>query len=176
MSCGKYNDEIVVCSRNLSLKYEDEYNQQTNAFVKTALKLNVIEGLKILNRNVMISGELIGPGIQGNKYQLDDYQWRIFDVYDAEKGQYMHLGDRLRLVAELSTISGETFHQVAPIIDNCHQFEYNVSVTEILQMASDKSQLNPKMIREGLVFKSLNNPDLSFKAISPAFSMKFEDG
>lgn len=173
-SFGKYGDEIVVCSRNLSLKYEDEDNQRNNTFVRTAIELNIVEGLKSLNKDIMVSGELIGPGIQGNKYNLDSHQWHIFDVYDCNERRYMHMDDRLRFIGELSTACGNVL-KIAPIIHDAIKFDQDISVDQLIDMAKGFSVLNDKQMREGLVVKNLRDPDLSFKAISPEFLLKYDD-
>ena len=46
------------------------------------------------------------------------------------------------------------------------------SVDNVLQMAEDKSKLNEKTEREGIVFKCIQYPSLSFKAISNRFLLK----
>jgi len=142
--------ETGVCSRNLELKPSDD-----NAFWKVARKYGVLELLS-QKGNYAIQGELMGPGIQGNQEKLEDLDLFVYDIWDIDAQSYLTASDRKEF------LSGTGLKSV-PLWD------FNISVPsdlhEVLAMAEGPS-LNPAVKREGLVFKSLRNPSLSFKAIS----------
>jgi len=151
------NGEFGVCSRNLDLK-EDE----NNTFWKTALATGIREKLAGLVDNIAIQGELVGPKIQGNIYKLDDYKWYVFDIFDIDKGKYLCTGDRRRIVEFLGLLS-------VPIIEEHYNLVDNLET--LLDHANGYSSLNPKQLREGLVYKSVAG---SFKVISNKYLEKSE--
>jgi len=83
--------EFGVCSRNIDLK-EDE----TNSFWKTARKLDLENKLRKfvaeVGEDIAIQGELIGPGIQGNPYNLTEHMFYVFAVYNITNQMYEPVG------------------------------------------------------------------------------------
>ncbi len=159
-SCTMFmrDGEFGVCSRNYQLKPSDH-----NAFWIAARKYRVEE--KLQGMNWAIQGELIGPKIQGNRYGLSDYQWRVFDVYHIDQGEYL---DPVSLIDFCKSLELET----VPHLFKCHTFQ---TMTQMLVAAEDKSVLNPKVEREGLVWKPIKERTdarigrVSFKVISNKF-------
>lgn len=148
--------EVGVCSRNLELK-----ETENNAFWQVARKYRVLE-LLAQEGNYAIQGELIGPGIQGNQEKLDDIDMYVFDVFNIDTQSYLNAWDRYALVDKLKL-------KHVPILG------YNEQAPEDLQAAlkyAEGTSLNPAVNREGVVFKSLRNPALSFKAISNSWLLK----
>lgn len=147
--------EFGVCSRNLDLTRDE-----SNSFWATAIKLQLEERMARLGRNIAIQGELIGPGIQGNRYALDAHQFMLFDVFDIDQFQYLTAAERIAVATELSVLH-------CPILSASASIEN--SVDELLLMAEGPSALPPHPQREGLVYKCTTNPSLSFKVISNKF-------
>lgn len=150
--------EFGVCSRNLELK-EDE----SNTFWKVAREFELEEKLKATNLNIAIQAELVGPKIQGNPYKLSKHLIFVFDVFDIDTYSYLSAESRYELVKSLDLPH-------VPIISSAATISY--STDELLQQAEGKSILNKETEREGLVFKSISNPNTSFKAISNKFLVK----
>jgi RNA ligase (TIGR02306 family) len=165
MTVGILDGEVHVCSRNLSIKLDDI----ENTFVKTALSTNVINALMSYGKNIALSGELIGPGIQGNKYALSAHQWHIFDVYDVDTARYMTPFEREGVLTDLMTMHGLTVKKVPYVTGGSLT---GMTVDELLNHAEGVSALNNKTQREGIVWKCLDDGDLSFKAISNAWLIK----
>lgn len=165
MTVGAMGDEVHVCSRNLSIKLDDT----ENTFVKTAMSTNVISALRSYGKNIALSGELIGPGIQGNKYALTTHQWYIFDVYDVDAARYMTPFEREGVLTDLMTTHGLNVKKVPYVTGGSLN---GMTVDELLKQAEGVSALNPKTQREGIVWKCLDDGDLSFKAISNAWLIK----
>lgn|SRR5574343_63226 len=149
--------EFVVCSRNLSLKLDDE----ENTFIKTAMKYNLEEKLKSIGNSLMIQGELIGPGIQGNPENLEDYEYHIFDIFDPNEFKYISSQERLSLVKEFDL-------KHVPVLHNSITLKELglATIDDILAFAEGPS-LNAKQ-REGVVFKAIDG-SFSFKAISNSY-------
>ena len=153
MSVLWIDGEFHVCSRNLSIKLEDE----NNSMVKVARRYGLQEAMDKLARNIQISGEIIGEGIQGNKYNIKGQDWYVFDVYDINQGRHLTPKERWDLLGSHFANLGQVPHIGTSKI--------GADLESILKAAEGKSLLNPKTEREGLVFKAMDR-DLSWKAIS----------
>ncbi len=150
-----------VCSRNLSLK-----EATTNSFWKVALRYQVRERMELAGlRGVAIQGELIGEGIQKNRYCIRGQDFFVFDIYDAKEGKYV-TGSRRR---EISATLGLKH---VPVISEMGIIHAETTIDDLLVDAEGKSALNPKTEREGIVFKCVEDPAISFKAISNKFLLK----
>lgn len=151
--------EFGVCSRNLNLK-----NIDGNTYWDVAKKYN-LEGLmyKLGMLNMAIQGELVGPGIQGNPYKLNEHKFYMFDIYDIKAGRYLSYTSR--------SIYHKVFGDSVPVIDVVGKTTKPAycNIDELLQYAEGKSALNPNVEREGLVFKS---DKLSFKVVSNKYLLK----
>lgn len=152
-------EETVVCSRNLSLKLDDD----SNSFVRVANESGVLGALKEYGRNLGISGELCGEGIQGNKYNLKGQHWFIFDILDVDRSEYVTYEERQLIINDLIGLGAKL--EQTPLIAAGVTLE-GMTVDGLLQAAEAKSALNIQAEREGLVYKSVERPDVSFKAIS----------
>lgn len=151
---------LGVCSRNYELKTDD----LDNAFVKTAHTECILSKLAAYNLNVALQGELIGPGIQGNSYNLAKPEYYVFDIFDIPSQQYYSPEQRISLCKSLGLKHTPTF---APYLTTG-----KTTVSELLTFAEGQSVLNPKAQREGFVFKNLSDPSKSFKAISNKWLLK----
>lgn len=161
MTVGMVNGEFIVCSRNLNLK-EDE----NNAFWKAARKYDIEKKMKDAGMdNIVFQGELIGPNIQGNIYNLKDYMFVVFDVFDVENQQYLCSDERIYLTESLKL-------DHVPVIYKSFIVGKDTTTDELLQLAEGCSRLNPKQENEGIVFKHKQYTDVSFKAISNKYLLK----
>lgn len=153
--------ENGVCSRNLELKIDVE-----NHFVSTVKKLSIIEKLQNFcvaeNRQIALQGELIGAGIQGNKYKLPETEIRFFNAFDITEQRVLTPFEFVELMKKLELKS-------VPIIDE--SFILHDKIEDYLLQAEGKSVLNPNTEREGIVFRTING-DFLFKAISNRFLLK----
>lgn len=159
MTVFMHDGEFGVCSRNLELKFSE-----SNAFWTAAIKYDIENKLRLIGLNdIAIQGELIGPGIQGNIYNLTNTEFHVFDVYDIRKGEYLSPQLRRDVVAMLQ------LNHVPVIAADVMLPSDNVQ--DILAMAEGKSILNDKQEREGIVFKSVMG-GITFKAISNSYLLK----
>lgn len=147
--------EIHVCSRNIDLK-----GTEGNSFWQMANELDLPNKMKnALLSNIAIQGELIGPGIQGNIYKLTKHKFMVYDIYDVKAGTYLSTLARTRMVKQLGL-------DHAPILNDSLRLTKDTDIQFLLGYAEDKSMLNPKQEREGVVYKCNEDPLVSFKAIS----------
>ena len=150
-----------VCSRNLNL-----YDTEDNTLWKVARRDRIITAIQDSQRNLAIQGEIIGEGIQGNPYKIKGQSFYIFDIYDIDRGLYLTPTER-RDFCKLH----ELLH--VPVIWDDKYLGID-TVEELLSWANDKSRLNPKIDREGLVYKC-NEMQESFKTISNKYLLKQGD-
>lgn len=161
-SCTMYlddEDQLHVCSRNLDLK-----EVAGNSFWNIARLYGVEENMRAFDfKGLAIQGELIGNGIQGNKYGLSGHDFYVFDIYDVRRAAYLNSYERDKIVEALGLRHAPTFE---------HMKLTNETIESLLKMAEGKSVLNQKTEREGLVFKCIEDPSISFKAISNRFLLR----
>jgi len=163
-SCTFYlpvEGDFEVCSRNLSLKRDDN-----NSFWKTAIEKHIADRMQQYELSgYAIQGELVGEGIQGNKYEIKGQEFYVFDIYDTKTGTYLEYKYRISVAWFLGL-------KHCPIIYPSSRVFGGNTVEDILKFAEGKSILNPKAEREGIVYKCIENPSISFKAISNKFLLK----
>ncbi len=154
------NGEFGVCSRNLDLLETED-----NTYWKVARELKIEEKLKELGRNIAIQGELIGEGIQKNRYKIKGHTVRFFNVFDIDKFEKVSRDEFLEIIVDKMGLETVPVHMLPlPLVHD---------VAGLLELAEGKSQLNKDAEREGLVIRSLDNK-ISFKAISNKFLLKNE--
>lgn len=154
----RWEDIVRACSRNLELKLTEE--NADNTFVKLALEFGprIPEGYAF-------QGEVMGPGVQGNRENLKDHKFFVFDIYDINKKKHVDPVSR-RLMCQV-----DGFDHV-PILDDAGKAP--TSVAEALAFVDGLKSINHP-IAEGAVWKSNNDPSFSFKAISNKFLLKEKD-
>ena len=158
MTVFVHGDREGVCSRNWALK-----ETAGNTLWSVARRERLIEKVRQTGRNLALQGELIGEGIQGNAYNIKGQDFRLFDIYDIDRGEYLGPLER-RLFAETHGIKHVPVLATEMVIEEW--------VTGLLTMADGVSTLNPKTNREGLVFKCNTFGGPSFKTISNRWLIK----
>ena len=158
MTCYLIDGEFGVCSRNMDLKRDEN-----NTFWWVAIQEDIEQKLRAYGTdNIAIQGELIGPGIQGNIYNLISHHFKVFDVYDIQEGYYLLPEDRKTFVEAVGL-------KHVPMLGT--HLLVDPDIDSILLAAEGKSLLNPSQEREGVVYKSMNS-QFSFKAISNKYLLK----
>ena len=148
-----YKDgEVGVCSRNLELK-----DDGTSTFWETAKSEGLVEKLIAIGKNIALQGELIGGQIQGNAYKVDKFQFHLYDIFDIDAQQYLTPKDVEGTALQLNI-------RHVPVLEQFTTFD--VRMEDLIAYAEGKSVVGAKPEREGLVFKSLTEPETSFKVVS----------
>ncbi len=154
-------DHFGVCSHTLELCYDEK-----NTFWRIAKEQKIEEKLRAFGRNLALQGELIGPGIEKNKYQLKEHEIRFFSVFNIDSYRYFNpseFNDMMKILG-LSTV---------PILKEYYQIPDTID--QLLAAADDVSMLNKNVIREGLVLRSMNYTErISFKVLSNAYLLKYK--
>lgn len=91
--------QTIVCSRNLTLKPDDE-----SAFWKGAKNSGILDAVKdfvkATGRQIAVQSELVGPGIQKNHENHDDYAAYAFKIYDIDKQKYLPMEEFVSICKE----------------------------------------------------------------------------
>ena len=164
--------EFGLCSRNQWLDDTDE----TNLLVRLSKRLGLPEKLAVIRKRFdfepAIQGEVIGPGIQQNKYARSAVELWVFNVLDVET---YRLVDREKQIEILEYASLQRVPELGSLA-------LSHTVDELVALSVGSSVLNPKIQREGLVFRpAVEQQDLevggrlSFKVINPQFLLKFDE-
>jgi len=148
--------EFGVCSRNLEL-----LETEGNTFWKVARELNLEENMRATGKNISLQGELIGEGIQGNPYKIKGQTVRFFTGFDIDKYKRISFPELIVMLADMGL-------QSVPVLNKEFGFMLPETVEDMLKYAEDKSVLNDKTEREGVVIRSMDGT-ISFKAISNKF-------
>lgn len=167
-SCTMFRDQdtgLHVCSRNLDMAPSDDHKFNGTAYWDIAIDYNMDQVLKDIGTNYAVQGELFGKGIQGNPYNLKKLCYKIFNVWDTSKNQYLAWDDVKLLFYDLGL-----GHMLVPEVGT---ITLNHVVNEILTMANGQSQIS-NVPREGLVFRADPAPGkkVSFKAINKGYNPK----
>lgn len=145
-----YKDGVFgVCSRNLEL-----IETEDNTFWKVARKLDLENILRSYGKNIALQGELMGPGIQGNREQLKDHNFYIFDIWNIDTGMYeyndpKHISETLETVPKLNTA-----------------LPFTKTLEELIADSDIKSMNHD--VAEGIVYKNYEH-QVSFKVINNKF-------
>lgn len=132
--------EFGVCSRNLELKDDGE-----NTYWKMAKKYDLAAKLSSLTgKNMAIQAEVVGPGIQGNRYGLKEHEIKVFNVFDIDTGSYLDSAKAIEIVVGMNL----------PMVDTvyCGPFYPEWTVESLLEMAKGKYPGTDKH-REGIVIR-----------------------
>jgi RNA ligase (TIGR02306 family) len=170
MTCYLIDGEFGVCSRNIDLKETDG-----NAFWAAARKEGIEEKMRACftsrdfatKGDFAIQGELIGPGIQGNIYNLKETEFRVFDVYNISGGFYMMPAIRRHLIDAMGLKHVPVLAAEAKLYDTLGI----QGVDGLLKFAEGKSVIGLKGCeREGVVFKECSDA-ITFKCVSNRYLM-----
>jgi RNA ligase (TIGR02306 family) len=163
MTCYLIEGVFGVCSRNLDLKEEGG-----TTFWEVARREDIETKMKAIDEHwsFAIQGELIGPGIQGNIYNLSKPEFYVFDVYNIQTGEYLKPAARLALIQRMGLNHVPVIHPAWPVTS---------SIQGLLEAAEGQTVLlTSNHEREGIVFKEVNG-GMTFKAISNSYLCKQKD-
>ena len=161
-----FERQFGVCSRNLELKESD-----SNTLWKVANKYGLKAKLVEYGKPIVLQGEIVGPGIQGNRLKLLETDWFIFDIWFPEENRYVRLG-------EMGDICNRLGLKTVPIESTYDSF--NFTIEELLKMSEGKYEGTNNNI-EGKVYRCIIpeysptlNGRLSFKVLNNAYLLKDE--
>ena len=166
--------QVYICSHNVvvfdgtKVKEGGYYKDIENPYMASDKQYNILMSLTdYMNKNkdikwCYLQGETFGKNIQKRDYGLKGTDFRAFTFVDSTRPRY-------------------TYSEMKEILDN-----YNIPTVPILQtgfilpdtcdkllsIAGGKSEIDGGM-REGIVLRSEQNPQFSFKAVDNEFLLKY---
>lgn len=159
--------DFGVCSRNFDLAGPESEYYRENSFWQVAKKLDLESKMKNVMFNFAIQGELVGPGVQGNKYGLTELDFYVFDIWDIDQQSYVPPSVRKSLVDRLGL-------KMAPVVGVDVVIAKTDTMENLLLIADGNSAIGNKSAREGLVYKS-SCGRYSFKTISNKWLLKNDE-
>src|SRR5262249_24494259 len=93
--------EFGICSRNLWMDEADESNVLVRAAKGLRLEKKLRTARDRLDFDLAIQAEVIGPGIQKNKYALPAVTLRVFSVLNVDAYRLVDHPTKLAILAEL---------------------------------------------------------------------------
>ena len=170
--------EFMVCSRNFVLgkkrtenikKAEDRYHYIAEKFdLKNRL------GWYGKGSSVAIQGEICGPRIQGNKLELEDLEFYVFDVYDIDLQKYVPYKQMAKFCRDTLGLS------VVPYVLQ-FRLDEKIDMEDLLKLADGKYE-GTDNYREGIVcrpvqetYSELLEKRLTFKVKSKQFLLNGGD-
>lgn len=164
---GKNKFEFVVCSRNVRQADRDqECYHDSNIYWELADKYNIekiLSDYAIANNydRVVLQGEGTGS-VQGNPYKLTENRLFVFNlvVEGIRKG-----------TQEMAKFCDDNNLEHVPIINE--HYKTPDTMEEIKLQADGFSIINPKVKREGFVYRSLDGQQ-SFKNVSREYLLKHQ--
>lgn len=182
----KQTHEYIICSRNLvvfkdkikNIEKYDNIHTKDSIYIEASNKYNILDKLLTLSfkfpeySSYVIQGEIIGPNIQGNKYELDTIQLWVFNVYIDK--EYRKRGTSL-FIEELEDLALD----INIIPSTILYLPKNTTVDSLLEKAKGNSFINKNTVREGIVIRDyyskekITNNLFSFKVINPDFILKY---
>jgi len=170
---GRKTKRIGVCSRTRELNP----NGNSHGFWDTVKRLHLDEKIKNIPGEWFCRGEHVGPGIQGNIYQLKRTEVYFFDFYKKVEGKWVKLN-----FDESIAFAKKWDLPFVPVLDEHYKLPEGhtneqgvfVSGADIMLQQSDKNTVfgnNLKHKREGFVLRLKDDYNVSFKVKNPNYSI-----
>lgn len=170
------NSEMEVCSRNLSLK-EDENNlywklaKKNDALSMLKSVRNYYGGTGVSVKSVAIQGEAVGQGVQkGWEYGIQIPEFFLFTIQvngvKIAEEDFQYISTTLG-VKSVPQVRRATLRQLVGDAENIS--------SALLKRAEGKSLIDGKTIREGSVFRCFTDSSFSFKVVNNQFLLKGGD-
>ena len=162
---------FVVCSRNLRLKRETA-DGAVPVYWQMAEKYKLLEKLESCydhgGHEYAIQGEVVGPGINGDRNHEKEYGFKVFRIWDILNQKFLNPNETVSFCKEIDIPHVEVLETDFPFFDRCHDYD------EAMEFAQGKTAEGNE--REGVVLKSSDDgPFQSCKIVSNRYLMKQND-
>lgn len=155
-----------VCSRNIWLK-----TKGSNNYWRIAEKYNLKKILLDTKREMVIQGEICGPGVQSNKYKLPELDFYVFNIVDCNGNRYSY--------TDMRYFCEEHGLKCVPLVDAAFITKYdNMEPIQIVNSLVELSKGNSLLYarnREGIVMRLNLNTHVSLKVINPDFLLEHKE-
>ena len=163
--------DYAVCSRNVRQINEDEIPYctfDTNVYIEMSKRYNIEKKLlDFVKENdidtMYIQGECIGSKVQNNPYKYPEgvRELFLFEIcINGKKQSYQFIKDWAK----------ERDMKYVPLINTKYKLPDNME--EMKKFADGYSEINPKIKREGFVYRNVDNSEMTFKNVSNDYLLK----
>lgn len=172
LDATKRKHDFGVCSRNVRQMTPDQISYHTNkndgvgnVYWEMAIKYNMSDALEKIAKKynvkrVVLQGETYGEAIQGNPLSIKERRFAAFNlIFDGERIGSLDAREILK----------EYDIPFVPIVDE--HFIMPDDFEELKLQADGQSEINPKCMREGFVYRSMDGKQ-SCKNVSRVYLMK----
>jgi len=146
-----HNGDYGICSRNLELKLEGK-----SVYHYCDSRYDISQSLRDNYDYLAIQGEIVGPGVQGNRYELKEPTLFLYTAYDIMQGKRLNL-------FELHKVANKLGIPVVPVL--------GTMPTNLSLLSHRQSSLNPTVLAEGIVIDLEDHPT-KYKLIDPEYLLK----
>jgi hypothetical protein len=178
---GKF--DFIVCSRNVRQREPDQpcwFDE--NVYWKIAQKYDVENKMHDIMKKIeqresikvdklIMQGETFGAKLHGNQYKMNDIDFRAFNLVvsgRSNSGQYVTIK---YITSDMESLIDGTGIKCVPILGT-YQFPEGITMAEFKQFADGKSVINEDVMREGIVFRNVEDARQSFKNVSNTYLLK----
>ncbi len=156
-----------VCTRNQRLKPPSDGAEGSLPW-RVALKGNAEAAIRAAcdakGAELAFQGELVGPGVNANRDFYRDWEWHVFRIWNISSATFLPPGEARAICAQVGL-------QYVPVIaESMDVFNELTDTDALLAFAEGKTARGNE--REGLVFKAVDAPYVSFKAVSNRYLLK----
>lgn len=184
------NQRLYTCDQ-FAAAFPDRERMEPSQFEKALRNVDAFERLRHWcirnNRRMTLQGECIGPGVQSNKYRLNQFTIRFFTMFDIDHAEYVPFIEKKRILAEMGLPMVPIYREnmlLPKTADEIIEFAtsavaYDIPGRDIIPIAMDEGLVFVPMLQEfiegGCEGRLLNANRVSFKAINPLFSEKYNN-
>ena len=159
------NGEFGVCSRSLELKRPVDY--AVNNWWKMVKKYNLEEKMKEIGGNFAIQGEVVGPGINGNKMKFPEHDLYVFDIWDINNQQYFGYSKLLEVCNKMSLKHVPILKAGLSFADSLETLQDAADILDCYEVGRPGVKAEGMVVRgKDVLFSSCLNGRLSVKVIN----------
>ena len=172
----RFGYKTWICSRNVVVFDGKTTNKggyydgvtEVNPYIESAEKFHLLEFLKdFMDKHedakwAYLQGETFGKNIQKRDYGLDGTTFEAFTFVESTRPRYTYT-EMKRMLDDYDIPTVPILARVCTIMDSCDA---------MVSFAAGKAEKYGGM-REGIVWRSEQNPQFSFKSVDPEYLLKY---
>ncbi len=165
-----FNDVFYICGRNIFHTIKDSSNMH---YFYIAEKYDIEKKMREYGQNISISGEIVGPKVNGNRLKLDELDYKVFNIWNIDQ-QYYTMYEYVEIVCkqlELKMVELIFKGRFSGLITE----QFN-SYEQLLKLAGELTY-SKGISAEGLVIKTnydKSHPRYSCKVISNKYIIEHD--
>ena len=160
-----YGDKYHICGRNFvwksPVKDAATYHHISEKYSIESVLRKIYDETK---KELAIQGEIIGPKINSNRLKMQQYFFRVFNIWDIVSQQYLDW-DEVKKICSAHKLD------MVPELSLPDSFDFSLDAFLDFSSSQEYSKGCPA---EGIVVKTSGYPRISFKVISNKYLLKYD--